>query len=75
MQVAKACIVLKEGYKKTGSIKKEIKELCELNLSKFSNPYVYEFRESLPTTLIGKIDYKKLEAEALEGMKKNEENS
>ena len=66
VEVAKAYIVLKDGYKDTLKIKKEIKELCEEHIPKYSLPYEYEYRESLPTTLIGKIDYKKLEREALE---------
>lgn len=63
VQVAKAIIVLKSGYTDTSSIKKSIKELCEKNLSRFSLPYEYEFRESLPKTLIGKVDFKKLTEE------------
>lgn len=66
VQVAKAYIVLKEGTKPTGAIKKEVKELCEKNLSKFAIPYDYEYRKSLPKTLIGKVDYKQLEKEAIE---------
>ena len=62
-QVAKAYIVLKNGEKPTGSIKREIKKYCEDNLSKYSWPYEYEFRDSLPTTLVGKVAYKKLEEE------------
>ncbi len=63
VQVAKAIIVLKNGYTESLSIKKSIKELCEKNLSKFSLPYEYEFRKSLPKTLIGKVDFKKLSEE------------
>ena len=63
VQVAKAIIVLKSGYTDTSSIKKSIKELCEKNLSRYSLPYEYEFRESLPKTLIGKVDFKKLAEE------------
>lgn len=65
-QVAKAYIVLKDGYKDSGKVKKGIQELVEKNLSINTRPYHYEYRESLPTTLIGKVDYKKLEQEALE---------
>ena len=71
IQVAKAFIILKDGYKDNLKTKKEIKELCEKNLSKFSIPQEYEYRESLPTTLIGKVDYKKLEREAIEKMKED----
>ena len=63
VQVAKAIIVLKSGYTESLSLKKSIKDLCEKNLSKFSLPYEYEFRKSLPKTLIGKVDFKKLSEE------------
>ena len=46
--------------------KKEIKKLCELYLAKYSLPYQYEIRESLPRTNLGKIDYKQLESEEKE---------
>ena len=44
-------------------VKKSIKEHCEKNLSRYSLPYEYEFRKSLPKTLIGKVDFKKLSEE------------
>jgi long-chain acyl-CoA synthetase len=62
-QVAKAYIVLKKGEKPTLINKKKIKKYCEENLSKYSWPYEYEYRDSLPTTLVGKVAYKKLEEE------------
>lgn len=62
-QVAKAYIVLKEGEEVTGDIKKEIQELCRKNISYYAIPAEYEFRESLPTTLVGKVAFKKLEDE------------
>jgi len=63
IQVAKAIIVLKNDYTDSWSTKKSIKEHCEKNLSKFSLPYEYEFRKSLPKTLIGKVDFRKLSEE------------
>ena len=63
MQVAKAFIVLKNNEKENAKIRKEIKDLCEKNLSRFSWPKEYEFRESLPKTLYGKVNYKALESE------------
>lgn len=63
VQVAKAIIVLKNDYTDSWAIKKSIKEHCEKNLSKFSLPYEYEFRNSLPKTLIGKVDFRKLNEE------------
>ena len=62
-QVAKAVIVLKSGLSPTHAIKTSIKELCEKNLARFSQPYEYEFRKSLPKTLIGKVDFRKLQEE------------
>ena len=62
-QVAKAYVVLKDGEKPSASTKKSIKKYCEENLAKYSWPYEYEFRDSLPTTLVGKVAYKKLEEE------------
>lgn len=62
-QVAKAYLVLKNGEKATSSIKREIKKYCEDNLAKYSWPYEYEYRDSIPTTLVGKVAYKKLEEE------------
>ena len=67
VQVAKAIIVLKNGYSDSWITRKSIKEHCEKNLSKFSLPYEYEYRKSLPRTLIGKIDLKKLSEESSNG--------
>ena len=66
-EVAKAFIVLKEGVKPTEKIKKEIKTLCEKNLSRYSIPYEYEFKKSLPKTKVGKVAYKVLEEENKKG--------
>ena len=63
MQVAKAFIVLKNGYVADEKTLKEIKATCEKNLSKYSLPYEYEFRKDLPRTLVGKVAYRKLEEE------------
>lgn len=63
VQVAKAFIVLKNGYTQTSELKKSLKKLCEENLAKYSWPVAYEFRDELPKTLVGKIAYTKLEEE------------
>ena len=60
IQVAKAYIVLKDGVKETKELEKSLKKHCELSLAKYSLPYEYEFRASLPTTLVGKVAYRKL---------------
>ncbi len=62
-QVPKAFIVLKEGYKPGKRLEKEIRELLERNVPVYALPTAYEFRDKLPTTLVGKVAFKKLEAE------------
>lgn len=62
-QVLKVYIVLKQNIKLTLSNKNKIKKYCEENLSRYSWPYEYVYRDSLPVTLVGKIDYKQLEEE------------
>ena len=61
VQVAKAYIVLRDGIKPSKEKLREIKKYLELNLSSYSIPSEYEFRESLPKTLVGKVAYTKLE--------------
>lgn len=63
MHVPKAFIVLKKGIEPTAKIKKEIIDICKETLSVYSLPKYYEFREELPKTLYGKIDFKQLEKE------------
>lgn len=63
IHVAKAFIVLKDNKKPTPGIKREIIDLCKKNLAVYSLPKYYEFRETLPKTLYGKIDFKQLEKE------------
>ena len=63
MQVAKAYVVLKEGYEVTTELENEIKEHCKKHLAKWSVPAYFEFRDSLPKTLLGKVSYRELEAE------------
>lgn len=63
MHVPKAFVVLKEGYKASSKIKKEIKDLCKNELAVYSVPKDIEFRDELPKTLYNKIDYKSLEKE------------
>ena len=62
-EVAKAYIVLKDGIEPTKEVKESIKEYCERNIAKYALPYEYEYRSSLPTTLVGKVAYRELEKE------------
>jgi len=63
VEVAKAYIVLRKGYRESASLKKELLELCEKNLAKYSIPKEWEFRKSLPRTIVGKVDFRKLQEE------------
>ena len=36
---------------------------CKKNIARYAMPYDIEFRDDLPRTRIGKIDYRALEAE------------
>ena len=63
VEVAKAYIVLKDGIEPSKDLLKEIKVYCSENLSAYSIPAEYEFRKSLPKTLVGKVAYTKLDKE------------
>lgn len=63
IQRVKAFIVLKKGYSATEEIKASIKALCEKNIAKYAMPKEFEFRDSLPKTLVGKVAYRELEKE------------
>lgn len=66
MNVPKAYIVIKKGFENQQvKITNEINELCKINLSKFSIPKEIEFRQELPKSKMGKVDYKALEKENL----------
>jgi len=60
-EVPKAVIVLKNDVEKTDKLEKEIKDYCKKNIAKYAVPYEYEFRNNLPVTKVGKIDYKQFE--------------
>ena len=63
MQRVKAFIVLKPGFTPTEEIQESIKVHCEKNIAKYALPREYEYRDSLPKTLVGKVAYRELERE------------
>ena len=63
IEVVKAVIVLKDGYYADDALQAELKALCAKNLAKYSTPYQYVFRDSIPQTIIGKIDFERLKKE------------
>ena len=62
-EVPKAYIVLKKGYHKNEDLINSIKELCKKNLAYYAIPKEFEFTNSLPKTIVGKIDFNKLQRE------------
>ena len=66
MQKVKAYVVLKPQYEPNGETRKKLMVYCRKHIAKYAMPYNIEFREKLPTTLVGKVAYRVLEEEELE---------
>lgn len=66
IQKVKAFVVLKNGVEPDDELKKSLKEHCAKNIAKYAMPYEFEFRDSLPQTLVGKVAYTVLEKEELD---------
>ena len=66
VEVAKAYIALNKGYSETPKLREELLELCKKNLAHYSIPKEWEFRKALPKTIVGKVDFKKLQQENME---------
>jgi long-chain acyl-CoA synthetase len=62
-EIVKAVIQLKEGVQATDEVKESIKSYAQKNLSKYEVPKIWEFREELPLTLVGKVLKKALREE------------
>ena len=61
MQKVKAFIVLKDGFQPDDAMREAIMTHCRLHIAKYALPAEIEFRDSLPTTLVGKVAYTKLQ--------------
>ena len=66
MQRVKAFIVLRDGYQSDDATREDLMKHCKAHIAKYALPSEIEFRESLPTTLVGKVAYTVLEKEELE---------
>ena len=66
MQRVKAFIVLKDGYKADEAMREDLMKHCKAHIAKYALPSEIEFRDSLPTTLVGKVAYTVLEKEETE---------
>lgn len=60
IEVAKAFLILKKGYKLTNELKEELNKHCKKNLAAYSIPKEYEVLDKLPKTIVGKVDFNKL---------------
>lgn len=65
IEKVKAFLVLKPGIEPTDDVKESIYEHCKENIAKYAIPYEFEYRDSLPQTLVGKVAYTVLEQEEL----------
>ncbi len=74
MTVVKVFVVAHEGADLT-ELEKDIIRLCKSSLIAHAVPQEIEFRDSLPQTLVGKIDVKILEAEEAERRAQAEKQS
>lgn len=64
--VSAAYIVLNDKVKyDCEKIEEELRELCHKNLPEYACPFEYRFRQSLPLTTVGKVDWKRLEEESI----------
>ena len=70
VEVGKAYIALKKGHIASEKLKKDLIELCKKNLAYYAMPKEWEFRKSLPKTIVGKVDFRKLQLENIEKRKK-----
>jgi len=62
-EIVKAVIQLKEGVEATDEIKESIQKYAEENLAKYEIPKIWDFREELPLTMVGKVLKKALRDE------------
>ncbi len=69
VQIVKAFVVLKNPKKQSSEIQNELITYCQKNLLKWSCPREIEFSKQLPKTLVGKIDFKKLEQQEIVKLK------
>ena len=60
MQRVKAFVVLRDGYTDTPELRESIMEHCRTHIAKYALPKELEIRDSLPTTLVGKVAYTQL---------------
>jgi long-chain acyl-CoA synthetase len=60
MQRIKAFIVLRDKLQPSDEVTASIRLHCERNIAPYARPREFEFREALPRTPLGKVDYRQL---------------
>jgi long-chain acyl-CoA synthetase len=65
MEKPKAFIVLRGGVEPTDGVKEDILSHCRREIAKYAMPCEFEYRDSLPRTRAGKIDFEALRREEL----------
>lgn len=63
-EIVKAVVQLKEGIEPSDIIKENLKKYASDHLSKYENPRIWEFREAMPLTAVGKVLKRSLRDEA-----------
>ena len=75
IQKVKAFVKLAAGVPATDETKEALLSYCRTAIAKYAMPYDIEFREDLPKTLVGKVNYRLLEEEELAKIKKESEEA
>ena len=52
----------------TDETRQELLSYCRLHIAKYAMPYDIEFRDEMPKTLVGKVNFRLLEEEELKKM-------
>lgn len=69
IQKVKAFVKLSEGNAPTDETKEEILKYARKHIAKYAMPYDIEFRDELPKTLVGKVNFRVLEEEEMAKIK------
>ena len=54
-------LTLTQGVQRTAEVEREIAEFCKRNIAKNAQPSEIEFTDALPTTKIGKVNYREFQ--------------
>ncbi len=75
MQKVKAFVMLKPGVAPSAENKDILMAYCKKNIAKYALPCDIEFRDQLPKTLVGKVNYRQLEEQELAKIQKENEQA